>query len=98
MKSLDEYEAHGVAVLGLSTDSVSSHKLFAAKFKIPFPLLADTEAVVVCSYGVAKQRSSGEIRARRVTFLIDRNGRIEKIWDPVKAAEHVWEKLSPVFG
>jgi thioredoxin-dependent peroxiredoxin len=86
--SLKEYEQRGVVVLGLSTDSTDSHLKFAHKFSLPFPLLADTEAVVCQLYGVAKVTSKGNIRARRVTILIDENGKIEKIWDPVKADEH----------
>ena len=88
MKSLPEYEAHEVAVLGVSTDSIQSHLKFARKFAIPFPLLADTDATVCRLYGVAKITSQGTNRARRVSFLIDKNGKIEKIWDPVKASEH----------
>lgn len=86
--SLGEYEERGVIVLGLSTDSIQSHAKFARKYDLPFPLLADPEAVVCQLYGVAKLTSKGTIRARRVTFLIDDKGRIEKLWDPVRADEH----------
>ena len=86
--SLREYEQRGVVVLGLSTDSIESHQKFANKFALPFPLLADTEAVVCQLYGAAKVASKGTLRARRVTILIDANGKIEKIWDPVKASDH----------
>ena len=75
-------------MLGLSTDSIESHQKFAKKFSLPFPLLADTEGAVCQLYGAAKEPSKERIKARRVTFLIDRNGTIEKIWDPVKASEH----------
>ena len=75
-------------MLGVSTDSVTSHQKFAQKYGITFPLLADTKATVTRSYGVAKPASEGKVRARRVTFLIDKAGIIEKIWDPVKASEH----------
>lgn len=88
MHSLKEYEARGVAVLGVSTDSTNSHAKFARKFGIPFPLLADTDATVCQLYGVAKITSKGTIRARRVSFFINENGKMEKIWDPVKASTH----------
>ena len=87
-QSLREYERRGVVVLGLSTDSPDSHLKFARKFSLTFPLLADTEAVVCQLYGASKVASKGTLRARRVTILIDENGKIEKIWDPVKASEH----------
>jgi peroxiredoxin Q/BCP len=75
-------------VLGMSTDSIQSHAKFARKFSLQFPLLSDAQGRVCQLYGIAKTSSKGEIRARRVTFLIDEAGLIERIWDPVKASEH----------
>ena len=90
-------------MLGVSTDTIQSHAKFAGKFSLTFPLLADEQRTVVQLYGVAKLTSKGDIRARRVTFLIDEDGKIEKIWDPVKADEHneqvmsfLWEHPVPV--
>ena len=77
-----------MAVLGASTDSIESHLKFANKFGIPFPLLADTDGRICRLYGVARTTAKGIVRARRVSFLIDKSGKIEVIWDPVKAAEH----------
>ncbi len=81
-------------MLGVSTDTVESHAKFVRKFSLPFPLLADTTGEVCKLYGVAKLTSKGDIRARRVTFYIDENGKIEKIWDPVKADVHNEQVLS----
>jgi thioredoxin-dependent peroxiredoxin len=90
---MDQYVAQGIAVLGVSADSQRSHKFFAQKYKLPFPLLADTEGTVIRAYDVASDGQAAHPRARRVTFLIDGSGKIEKIWDPVSAPVHNKEVL-----
>ena len=75
-------------MLGVSTDTVESHLKFARKYSLPFPLLSDVGGKISQAYGVAKLTSKGEVRARRVSFIIDQDGKIEKLWDPVKADEH----------
>lgn len=81
----------GAEILGVSVDDVESHKKFTAKFNLPFPLVADVDRKVTQTYGVLSQKGP---MARRVTFLIDEKGNIEKIFDPVKAAEHPGEILA----
>jgi len=93
-RSMDQYLAQGITVLGVSTDTPQSHAKFATKFSLPFPLLADTDGSVTRAYGVAAYPDSAETRARRVTFLIDEHGTIEKIWDPVSAPTHNEDVLS----
>jgi peroxiredoxin Q/BCP len=85
-------------VLGASTDSVKSHEAFARKYKITFPLLADETADLCRIYGVGKTTTTGKIRARRVSFLINEQGKITKIWDPVKASEHNEQVLQYLSG
>jgi peroxiredoxin Q/BCP len=92
-RSLDQYVAQGIAVLGVSTDTPQSHVKFAKKFSLPFPLLSDADGSVTRAYGAAAHPDLAETRARRVTFLIDEDGRIEKIWDPVSAPTHNEEVL-----
>ena len=75
-------------MLGCSTDTVESHKRFAQKYSLPFTLLADPDGTVTRAYGVANDPEAKNVRARRVSFLIDDEGRIEKIWDPVSAPIH----------
>jgi thioredoxin-dependent peroxiredoxin len=84
-RDYEKYKAHGVAVLGISTDTVESHKKFAGKLNVPFPLLADTEAKVTRTYDVLKSTIPLIRAARRATFLINEMGKIEKIWDPASA-------------
>ncbi len=82
----------GTAVLGVSTDDVDSHKLFAEKYHLNFPLLADTEKTVSEKYGVLG--TSG--KPKRVTFLIDGNGVIAKVYPQVNPTEHSAEIISDI--
>lgn len=87
----------GAAVLGISTDSVESHKKFANKYKLPFTLLADEDKEVVNKYGVwAKKSFMGKKYEgiNRTSFLIDPKGKIVKIYEKVKPEKHVAEVLA----
>ena len=80
----------GAEVLGVSVDDVESHRRFAEKFSIPFPLIVDAEAKVTQAYGVYNEKWK---MARRVTFLIDEQGNISRVFDPVKPDVHPKELL-----
>ncbi len=80
----------GAEVLGVSVDDVESHRRFAEKFSIPFPLVADAEAKITQTYGVYNEKWK---MARRVTFLIDERGNIARVFDPVKPDIHTKELL-----
>lgn len=82
--------AMGVEVLGISVDSVDSHKMFADKYKLPFPLVADLDQKITEKYGVYNEKWK---MARRVTFIIDEKGIIARIFDPVKPDGHPKEVL-----
>ena len=71
-------EEKGAVVLGVSTDNVKSHDKFAAKFELPFTLLADEDKAIVQAYGVWGRRRHGReyTGTSRVTFLIGPDGRI----------------------
>ncbi len=95
--SFAAFEKRGAVVLGVSADSVKSHGKFADKFKLPFPLLADEEKVIVQAYGVwGEKKFMGRkyMGIHRVTFLIGPDGRIRKIWPKVKPEEHAAEVLA----
>ena len=86
-----EYEAAGAAILGVSLDDVDSHRAFAEKYRLPFPLLADTDARVATTYGVYKEKNlygKKSMGIERTTFVIDKNGTIAKVFPRVKADEH----------
>ena len=79
-------------ILGVSLDDVGSHKKFADKYRLPFPLLADPEGTTADAYGV-KTRMFGMKVAKRQTFLIDPDGNIAKHYESVKPATHSAEVL-----
>lgn len=80
-------------VLGISLDDVESHKKFAEKYSLPFPLLADTDGIVADRYGV-KTRMFGMTVAKRQTFIIGPDGRIVKHYEKVKPDTHSDDVLS----
>ncbi|WP_126425366.1 thioredoxin-dependent thiol peroxidase [Brevibacillus marinus] len=83
-------------VLGISPDTVASHDKFAAKYELPFPLLADPDHEVAEAYGVwvLKNMYGKEYMGiERSTFLIDKEGNIAQVWRKVKVAGHVQEVL-----
>jgi len=95
----DNYNAFQKAnttILGVSTDSVKSHKKFKEKYQLPFPLLADTDHKVVEQYGVWTEKNmmgKKYMGIARTTYLIDKEGKIAKVFEGVKPAEHSREVL-----
>lgn len=83
-------------VLGVSVDSVASHKKFAEKYSLPFTLLSDEGKQVVEQYGVwGKKQMMGReyMGTLRTSFLIDPEGKIAKIYEKVKPEVHAQEVL-----
>ncbi len=80
-------------VLGVSLDDEVSHKAFADKFSLPFPLLADTDGTTSEAYGV-KTKMFGMTVAKRQTFLIDPDGHIAKHYAKVDPDTHAQQVLS----
>lgn len=88
----ENLKKQGVAVLGVSTDSVASHEKFAKKFELPFTLLSDEDHAVAEKYGVWVEKSNyGKkyMGLQRATFLIGKDGKIAAVWPKVKVAGHV---------
>lgn len=86
----------GVEVLGVSPDSVTSHTRFSAKLGLPFPLLADEDHRVAIKYGVWQEKTMYGRRTQgiaRTTFVIDRAGRVAKVFAKVKPDGHAQEVL-----
>lgn len=86
--AFDEVQREGLVVLGVSADSSKSHKNFAEKYKLPFPLLVDTDKKIIKSYGV-----DGVFFPKRTSFLIDSQGKIAKIYDQVQVNDHARQVL-----
>lgn len=83
----DEFINRGIEVIGISKDSVESHKKFAQKYNLPFILLSDPELTAIKAYGIWQEKklygkvSMGVVRT---TFIIDENGNIERVMPKVK--------------
>lgn len=91
-----QFQEKGAVVLGVSKDSVASHKKFEEKYGLPFTLLADTEKTVIQAYDVWKEKVNyGKVTMGvvRTTYLIDESGMIEKAFGKVKAAENPAQML-----
>ena len=83
------FAEHGIAVLGISKDNASSHSKFIAKYNLPFPLLTDAEPCPVAaayeSYGLKKFMGREYMGMMRHTFVVDAEGKVERIYTKVKA-------------
>jgi thioredoxin-dependent peroxiredoxin len=89
-----KFQARGIQVLGVSLDDTQSHAEFAAKYHLPFPLLADTTRQVAASYGVLTSFLGIFHYARRETFLIDPQGRVAKHYRDVDPKTNAGKVLS----
>ena len=86
-------------VLGASPDSVASHKKFKSKYELPYTLLADEDHSIAEAYGVWVDKSSFGAKRKgiaRTTFVIDRGGRIAKVFEKVKPENHATEVAEAV--
>ena len=91
---MDELKKQDVVVLGVSRDDAESHKKFIAKENLNFPLLADTDGKVTEAYGAGMQGRN--YMSRRVSFLIDKNGKIVHVTDAPAADKHLTEMKEAV--
>ena len=94
-----QFREKDAVILGVSKDSVSSHKKFEEKFGLPFTILSDPEQEVIKAYDVLKEKSMygrkymGVVRS---TYLIDEKGKIVKAFGNVKAAENPDQMLNEI--
>ncbi len=94
-----QFTEKGAVVIGISKDSVASHKKFEEKFGLPFTLLSDTELAAIKAYDVWQEKNMyGKITMGvvRTTYLIDENGVIVKAFGKVRAAENPEKMLAEV--
>jgi peroxiredoxin Q/BCP len=95
----DNYQALlkiGYAVVGVSADNEKSHKKFADKYELPFPLIADTEKEILESYDAWGEKSmygKKYMGIIRKTYVIDEKGNIERIFDKVDTKNHTEQIL-----
>jgi peroxiredoxin Q/BCP len=97
--SYDEFKSKGVEVIGISKDSTASHVKFAEKYDLPFILLSDPELEAIKAYGVWQEKklygkvSMGVVRT---TFVIDEEGKVERVMPKVKPDTNAAEILAEV--
>ena len=94
-----QFTEKGAVIIGISKDSVASHKKFEEKFGLPFTLLSDTELTAIQAYDVWKEKTmcgKTSMGVVRTTYLIDENGVITKAFGNVKAAENPAKMLAEV--
>jgi peroxiredoxin Q/BCP len=87
------YQEKGAVVIGVSLDSVESHSKFSEKYALPFAILSDRSKEVARSYGVL---GTGGFLTKRVTFIIDKNGKIMHIFPKVDVKHHSEEVLRAI--
>ncbi|MGC8644725.1 MAG: peroxiredoxin [Thermoplasmata archaeon] len=86
-----EFRSKGIEVFGISVDSQNSHKKFAERYSLPFPLVPDDSKEIAKRYGVL-----GESSAKRVTFIVGRDGKIAFVFPKVSPKEHAREVLRKI--
>lgn len=94
--NFEELTNKGIVVIGVSTDTVDSHKKFIAKYTLPFTLVADPEKDIVTKYDVYKEKNmygKKVLGIVRTTFLIDETGKIVHIFKKPKTDIHAKEVL-----
>ncbi len=87
----------GAVIVGISPDSPASHKKFATKYDLSFPLVSDEEKEIANKYGVWKEKSMygrKYMGIERTTFIIDESGKISRIFPKVKVDGHTGEVLA----
>ncbi|MCU0518735.1 MAG: peroxiredoxin [Oscillatoria sp. Prado101] len=89
--SYTEYQGKDIAVFGVSMDDETSHQSFTQKYNLPFPLLADVNGAITKAYDVF-----GGGYAKRVTYIIDSEGKIAQVYDKVNTATHAQDILAAI--
>ena len=87
------FEEKGAVVIGVSVDSVESHERFSQKYNLPFDILSDSKKEVAKAYGVL---GFGGFIAKRVTFIINKEGKITHIFPKVDVSQHSEEVLRAI--
>ena len=81
----------GAEIVGVSLDSIQSHDRFAKKYGLPFPLISDKDKRIATAYGVLRDIG---LSTNRITFIIDKNGKVAKIFPKVDVSKHTEEVVA----
>jgi peroxiredoxin Q/BCP len=90
---MDQFSAAGAVVLGASVDSETSHKRFAEKYSLTYPLLSDVRGKLSAAMGVLQKVGPVKLSAR-VTFVINEEGKVAKVFDRVSPRSHAQAVLT----
>ncbi|MDM8335442.1 thioredoxin-dependent thiol peroxidase [Wolbachia pipientis] len=96
---ISDFSFLDTVIIGVSRDSIKCHANFKAKYSLPFYLVSDENAEILEKYGVLVERSmfgKKYMGIERTTFLIDKKGKIMKIWKNVKVNGHVDDVLEEI--
>lgn len=91
--STEDFKKLGVVILGVSKDSVASHKKFAEKYHLNFPILSDESKKTIVAYNAL-----GVLGVKRTTALIDPEGNIKKVYENVNPLIHASQVMSDIKG
>ncbi len=97
--NLPKFDKLNIEVLGVSVDNQKKHKKFADKYELSFKLLVDEEKIIVQKYkvwGLKKMMGREYMGTNRVTYIIDENGKIMKVYPKVKPEKHAEEILQDI--
>ena len=89
--NLKPIRAMGAEIVGVSLDGIQSHSKFASKYGLTFPLISDKEKRIANAYGVLKDIGTS---TNRVTFIIDKTGKVAKVFPKVDVTKHTEEVVS----
>ena len=95
----DAFRERDIVVIGISRDSVASHKKFAEKYSLPFILLSDPDLVAIQAYGVWQEKKlygKTSFGVVRTTFIIDEEGKISAVMPKVKPDTNAGEILNSI--
>ncbi|MFV8357315.1 peroxiredoxin [Flavobacterium sp. XS1P32] len=92
--SYEDFKDFGAEVIGISSDSVSSHQKFAKQFKLPFILLSDSDKKIRKLFGVPTGMFG--LLPGRVTYVTDKNGVVQMIFDSMLATKHIPKALEAI--
>jgi peroxiredoxin Q/BCP len=90
----EDFKALGAEVIGISSDSLSSHKKFASRYKLPFILLSDTNKKIRNAFGVPNDFLG--LLPGRATYVIDKNGIVQFVFDSTSAKIHIKKALQVI--
>jgi peroxiredoxin Q/BCP len=93
---ITDFEQNNIQVLGISFNDVEQNAAFAEKHEFPFPLLCDTDRSVGLAYGACADSKARN--ADRVSFLIDEDGKLARMYDHVNPRDHPAQVLADVLG